>query len=324
MPHSPVNPNANKEARELLDFFYKISGHQILSGQHNQPVHGSMWTETIERAVGKTPAFWGQEIGFSASGTLDGVNFRKQNLEQAKARHVLGNVISLTWHQTAPDQDEPVDFFGGIIRDLTPEQRKEILRDGFPLNKALKKRWDLAADMLNELQGFGIPIVHRPFHEMNGPWFWWSGNGSDRGEFFKALWKMQFKYFTEEKKLNNLLWCFSPNMVSDNTFGYPGKIEDFNPGQEFVDLYAIDIYDGNYTDEQYRLICNAAGDKPIGVGECAELLTPEQMEKFPRYCWYMAWADLVITKNTKQQVTDTMSSHRVINLEDMSKFRQTW
>ncbi len=41
------------------------------------------------------------------------------------------------------------------------------------------KRWrsflDVVAEGLNDLQQANVTVLYRPFHEMNGGWFWWGG-----------------------------------------------------------------------------------------------------------------------------------------------------
>jgi mannan endo-1,4-beta-mannosidase len=32
---------------------------------------------------------------------------------------------------------------------------------------------DIVAEGLNELQQANVTVLNRPFHEMNGAWFWW-------------------------------------------------------------------------------------------------------------------------------------------------------
>jgi beta-mannanase len=32
---------------------------------------------------------------------------------------------------------------------------------------------DIVAEGLNELQQVNVTVLYRPFHAMNGAWFWW-------------------------------------------------------------------------------------------------------------------------------------------------------
>src|SRR5208337_2032881 len=64
----PVTPDASPEAVELLNFIYRISGQQTLSGQHNFPGDKDRHTLDAGRAWGKTPAIFGKDWGFAKEG----------------------------------------------------------------------------------------------------------------------------------------------------------------------------------------------------------------------------------------------------------------
>ena len=63
------------------------------------------------------------------------------------------------------------------------------------------------ADGLKELQDANVVVLWRPFHEMNGGWFWWGGKDPDE---FIRVWRHMFDYFTKTKGLDNLLWVYGP------------------------------------------------------------------------------------------------------------------
>lgn len=81
----PVTPSATPATVELLDLLYRLTGRATLIGQHNQPEHGSAWTDRMAALGGGVPALWGQEIGFSAPGTKDAVDRRRLNADEAVA-----------------------------------------------------------------------------------------------------------------------------------------------------------------------------------------------------------------------------------------------
>ena len=90
---------------------------------------------------------------------------------------------------------------------------------------------------LKDNKGKLIPIIFRPWHEMNGDWFWW-GSKHCTSEQYRALYQLTYKAM-KDKKLKNLVWSFSPNAkandTSDNYFrNYPGD--------KFVDVLGVDLY----------------------------------------------------------------------------------
>lgn len=86
---------------------------------------------------------------------------------------------------------------------------------------------DIAAG-LQQLRDAGVVVLWRPFHEMNGGWFWW---GAKKPDVFMQLWRQMFDYFTVQKKLNNLLWVYAANTG--------GRTTAFYPGDGYVDLVGV-------------------------------------------------------------------------------------
>jgi len=99
------------------------------------------------------------------------------------------------------------------------------------VQKIFYEELDKVSVGLYELTKANINIMFRPFHEMNGGWFWW-GN---KKEQFKKLWIMTYEYLVKEKRLNNMLWCYSPDAGQpDYLLYYPGDI--------YVDIVGLDAY----------------------------------------------------------------------------------
>jgi hypothetical protein len=99
---------------------------------------------------------------------------------------------------------------------------------------------DKIAAGLAELRDAGVVVLWRPFHEMTfNRTFWWDiGAHPGNPEPFKDMWRHMFDYFTYEKGLNNLLWVYSAgNNESENPV-----LETLYPGDEYVDIVGIDIY----------------------------------------------------------------------------------
>lgn len=111
----------------------------------------------------------------------------------------------LSYHQANPAIGEPCDFKGGIISKLTDAQWQELLTPGTPLYQKWASQMDLLAGYLEQLQAAHIPVIFRPYHEMNGSWFWWGGRPGEAG--YLALWQQIYAYYTEHHHLNNLLWA---------------------------------------------------------------------------------------------------------------------
>lgn len=214
---APVTPDATPAACDLLDLLYRLTGRATLAGQHNQPIHGSQWTERMTALGGGAPAVWGQEIGFSAPGTKDAIDRRAANAAEAVAWHRRGAVITYTWHSVCPPDDEPVDFGGGILRPLDPAEYDAVLEPG----SALHARWQSQVDTvatgpLGALAAAGVPVLWRPYHEMNGPWFWWGGEP----ERSVRLWRQLYDRLARHHGMRNLIWVWSPNAAYESATAF--------------------------------------------------------------------------------------------------------
>lgn len=302
----PVTPGATPAAAGLLDLLYGLSGRGLLAGQHNQPVHGSAWTEWATTTGGAVPGLWGQEIGFSAPGTLDGVDRRDATVAEAIAWHARGAVVTLTWHAVGPDQDEPVPFEGGILRSLSREDFAAVVEPGSVLHERWCAQVDVVAGLLARLQDAGVPVLWRPYHEMNGPWFWWGG----QPDLLVALWRQLFDRFVHHHGLRNLVWVWSPNAA----YGSAAPIAPYFPGGDVVDALAHDTYDEHWEREHYDALLALADGRPIGFGEVGALPPPDVLVDQPLWCWFLAWPDNVARANIPERVRALYDHDRTITL----------
>ena len=92
-------------------------------------------------------------------------------------------------------------------------------------------------------EGCPIPLVIRPFHEMDGDWFWW-GSGSTTPQDYIAVYRLTVELIRRELGAENVLFCYGPDMRWGDTAGEEGKdgYLRWYPGDEYVDMLAIDDY----------------------------------------------------------------------------------
>ncbi|WP_193318156.1 glycosyl hydrolase [Streptomyces sp. 3MP-14] len=308
-----MTPDATPAARALLDLLHRVSGETTLSGQHNQPVHRSAWTERITAITDRVPAVWGQDIGFSAPGTLDGVDHREPNVAEAIAWHRRGAVITYTWHAVCPADDEPVEFEGGIIREFAPAEFDAVLEPGTDLHARWCAQVDVAADVLRRLSDADVPVLWRPYHEMNGPWFWWGA----QPERLVALWRQLFDRLVHHHGLRNLVWVWSPNAAYDSATPFA----PYYPGHDVVDALAMDTYGGHYEPEHYENLLALAEGRPLGLGEIGDLPPVEALAQQPRWAWFMAWPNVITDRNSDEAIRALYHHPRISNLPDLPAWR---
>jgi mannan endo-1,4-beta-mannosidase len=306
----PVNPDAGKEAKDLLNYIYTMKGDSILSGQHNYPGTLSESTEEVYEITGKYPMVWGQDFGFTPDGQ-DGIIYRERNMQEAIKKYREGYIITLMWHAVRPIDDEPNGWKESVQNDLTDDQWEELVTPGTPLHNRWLKQLDVVAGHLKVLCDNKVPVLWRPYHEMNGGWFWWGKKEGEKG--YKLLWRNMYDYFTRHHKLNNLIWVWNANELrGENVTSYA----DYFPGPDVVDILATDVYTGNYDRRNYDLLLELAQTKPIAIGECGPLPSHEVLEEQPEWTWFMCWSRMIQRRNTTDEILNVYNDKKVLTLKD--------
>lgn len=283
---APVNPHASPEARALLKYLYSISGKYTLTGQHNYPNMIARYTDRAYDLTGKYPALYGQDFGFSGGEDKDSVEARPALIEEIERQYQNGAVIALTWHSVRPTSDEPVTFRDNVQSHLTDFEWSELLTPGTDLNKRWCAQVDVIAGYLKQLRDAHVPVLFRPYHEMNGTWFWWGGRPGKNGS--SALYRQLYDRFLNVHHLDNLVWVWNVNIPGGNAT----PVADYFPGLEYADVLTIDNYQ-EFKQEYYDQMLALAGTKPIALGEVGGLPTLEVFKAQPRWTYFMIWSDFV-------------------------------
>ena len=308
---NPVTPHPSPEAVKLLNYIYSISGNYTLAGQHCAPLVGSSRLSVIHRFTKRYPALFGQDFGFSYPGYWDGINYRQRMVDEAIMRHRDGFIITFMWHAVRPIEEEPVEFRESIQGKLTAEQWQDLITPGTEINERWQSQVDVVAWFLKQLRDAGVPVLWRPYHEMNGGWFWWGRKQGEHG--YKKLWRMLFDRLVNFHKLNNLIWVFNTNEFKDTVDPH----ETYFPGHDVVDMLATDVYSEGYNQVNYEQMLKLAGDKPIALGEVGKLPTSEKLGEQPRWAWFMSWGDITEFGNDFRTMYQIYHSENVITLDEL-------
>jgi len=292
----PVTPNAAPEAVELLKLIYSLSGKHTMTGQHNFPNTKDKYTQRAAQSWGKIPAVYGQDMGFAKEGDQDSYLARPDIVAECKRQYGMGSIVTICWHAVPPTADEPVTFrprggtpapekLASVQGKLTDEQFKDVLTPGTELYKHWCAQVDAVAGFLKQLQEARVPVLWRPYHEMNGDWFWWGGR---RGEYCTArLYRQIFERYVNYHKLTNLVWVWSVDRPEreDRTFA------DYYPGAEYFDIASLDVY-GEFKQSYYDDLLKVAAGKPLALAEVGRAPAIEVLAKQPGWTWWMTWAGM--------------------------------
>lgn len=299
--------DTHSQESKVLKYLYEISGEKIIAGQHNKEPNSNpnKWTEYIKETTGKYPALWSGDFLFQQ----ENIDDRWKMVYEAKAQWDMGAMINLMWHACPPDEGEPCEWDPGLLNaQLSDSQWEELLTEGSILNNNWIARMDEISVYLQYLEDEGVEVLFRPFHEMNQGLFWWAGRPGPKGT--AALYRFTHDYLTKTKGLTNLVWVWDMQDLSRD-------FEDYNPGEEYWDVFAFDIYDDGYNISWYNYILSIVGDKPIAIGECSKLPDASVLENQKRWVFFMPWAELVKESNTEEQIRKTYRHDRVITRDEM-------
>jgi mannan endo-1,4-beta-mannosidase len=265
------------------------------------------------------PAIWSTDWGFAEDGDTDSYLARPDIVEEAKRQHRLGSLVTICWHAVPPTADEPVTF--RPQRDAAPEslatvqgklldwQFKDVLTPGTELHKRWCVQVDSIAFYLKKLRDARVPVLWRPYHEMNGDWFWWGGR---RGEFStRALYLQIFDRLVNHHRLDNLIWVWSVDRVHRPEMEY----SHYYPGTDFLDVLSLDVYGSDFKSSYYDSLVALSQGKPLVLGEVGNPPALEVFEEQPLWGFWVVWAGMV-RNTTKKQYREFLDSPRILTLDD--------
>jgi mannan endo-1,4-beta-mannosidase len=298
--------NARSQTFKSLNYLNSIKGLKTVAGQHNrEPNSTPNWSsQQINTVTGKWPALWGGDFLFSSSD----VSNRGTMINQAITEWNNKSLISILYHACPPTSGEPCSW-SNVTSTLTQTQWDQLVTNGTTLNNTWKQRLDGIAVHLQKLENSGVEVLFRPFHEINGNWFWWAGRGGANGS--RKLFEISRDYLINTKGLSNLIFVW--NLSDISTTG----LTDYRPSN--FDIASMDFYYNTprYSSTKYNAMISASGGKPIAIGECDILPTSAQLSSQPLWTFFMGWSELVFSNNTNAQIQSTYYATNVIIQEEM-------
>jgi len=308
----PANPHASEQARVVLNYLAGLpsrDAQRVLSGQY--VCAAVVAPEQADQVVGDTETCYQRDIvGLHAStgkwvalvgGDYGRLGRTLWRLDLARTNGPLlthwqrGGLVTITWHARNPWTD-------GDARDKRiPGSFDELLTEGNPVHVAWMQELGRIASALDELQQAGVVVLWRPLHESNEPSaFWWCAGRADSPtpEQLRQLWRQMFRYFTEQRHLNNLLWVYAA--TPKEKIGALPELQTY-PGSDVVDVVGFDVYADILELGSYEALL--ALDKPVGLtefgpsGVVAEehsynylRLIQQIRDRYPRFCFVQCWS----------------------------------
>ncbi|WP_379144092.1 PA14 domain-containing protein [Paenibacillus sp. sgz500992] len=293
----PVNPDASAEAVKLLSNLYSITGKGIISGQHDYLESPDEFSNKLKGTSGEYAALHGYELGvISGQSESTAASQRKNVVNSAINWYKNGGIVAMTFHQNLPGT---AYLWSNVQKPLTQAEFNRYVTPGTAEYASLITDLDKVAVSLKSLRDAGVPVLWRPYHEMNGNWFWWGKKSN-----FAELWNIMYDRFVNVHQLNNLLWVWNPN--APNAWSDPYALT--YPGASKVDVLAADIYDNDYMNKYYDSLLSLAAGKPIGIGENGEMPSTAKLKLSQKnFVFMMNWGKMLYEKNSTTTIKSFMN-----------------
>jgi len=313
---APANPAVNPKAKAILKYFQGLAARtdkRVVSGQFADFGNGAktQLMSDIHDQTGHWPALLGVDYADFGRGSLTYKTPNKACLEYWNQ----GGLVTVSAHLYNPANPQ-----GGGLRDKGVDLNALLTPDTETHTRWMREL-DLLAEGLKELKDAGVVVLWRPFHEMNGGWFWW---GAKDPEAFIKVWRHMFDYFSKDKGLDNLLWVYGPN--------HGTKTAAYYAGDRYVDLVGLDAYT-DFIDKQHIKGSDevVALGKPFGFSEYGPHGSTNPpgdydyrrfiegiMKEFPQTVYFMSWnAKWSLARNTHAK--ELLEHPWIANREDLPK-----
>jgi mannan endo-1,4-beta-mannosidase len=320
----PVSPDPSPEAITLLKYLKSIEGTYILTGQHNYPNTRDRNTRFARYYTGKTPVVFSIDMGHAKQGDTDSYLARPDIVGECIRQHKKGSLITICWHAVPPTAEEPVTFrqmqgtpadsLRSVQGQLTDRQFEEVLTPGTALYKQWCKQVDSVAVYLKKLQVAHVPVLWRPYHEMNGNWFWWGGRSGEYST--RRLYIQLFDRMVNYHHLNNLVWLWSMDRFHTPDMYY----SQYFPGENYVDILTLDVYGNDFKKDYYDSLLVLAQGKPIALAEVGNPPSLQVLDDQPAWTFYSVWAGMV-RNLSKKEYAILFRDPRILCLEDSAYWK---
>ena len=287
----PIDAKATRETAALYRNLGTLSKKHTLFGHQHATEYGHGWMNEegrsdVKSVTGSHPAVIGIDFGGFTAGTTESNQKSKEQVKKVvEDTYNRGGVITAAWHFP-----NPVSKGGFYWVDSVSKPAVKYIIPGGEAHKKYKLILNEMGQWFQGLKGVDgklVPIIFRPFHELDGGWFWWGKPHCTKEEFI-SLWRFTVAYLRDSLNVHNIIYAFSP----DNKFNTEEEYLDRYPGDEWVDMVGVDNYgdmgrDGRYDPEAAIKKLKIVSDYGIKAGKLAAF-TETGLESIPKLNWWTA------------------------------------
>ncbi len=325
-PGSPSSAPEHRTKETILAYLDHLIGNdQVVAGQHcgdGPDQINAYYQEYVGRLAGQTNRYVGligADLGYFPSVKYP-VNTLIDHWNE-------GGLVALSWHADNPFIDG-YDSYWNTVDGKEKIQLRSLLKnaDESQVKSNYRNELDRVAKALQELKSAGVAVIWRPFHEMNGDFFWWGINAYNNEQTnvgdFKALWKDLYNTLTYDYGLDNLIWTYSVIPFH----GWNAKVTAYYPGSDYVDLVGMDYYGITPDFPGHKelkslgktVVMSEAGPKDSGYGQWDELQLVNALKgKAAYFLQWHSWEGAEVAIKDNRKANYMMNSKKVITRDEL-------
>ena len=239
-----------------------------------------------------------------------------------------GGLVTVSWHADNPFVSGGVDVYWDTVENNDKIDFNRLFKDAenSTVRTSYRTELDKVAVALQKLRDSGVKVIWRPFHEMNGSFFWWGTNAHNNKQSnetdYKALWIDLYNTLTYDYGLNNLIWAYS--VVPSET--WYAEVTAYYPGADYVDLVGMDYY-GDQPDfphfEELKalgktIVMSEMGPREAGYGNWDMMDVVNKLKgKAAYFMQWHSWDNAAVAIIDNKNTTEMMNSEAVITLDEL-------
>lgn len=237
--HKAGSGDTNSDTKDVTGSISGVVGIDALSLTGNEAGNvGAEWDKSQSERVAAVAKLTREA---AAEGALITLSAHMPNFElidqRVKAFEKNGGDTSDTLgYWVAEDGTKTYNFSGYTPNTVSGNVVARIM-PGQDLNYLYTAYLDMIAEYAKAVEGDGITILFRPFHENTGSWFWWGAAQCDEQSYIN-LYRYTVDYLKETKGVHNMIYVYGPGSEAENTTEYAARY----PGDAYVDMVGYDMY----------------------------------------------------------------------------------
>jgi mannan endo-1,4-beta-mannosidase len=272
--------------------------------------------ERVAQQVGARPALLGLEL----MNAIAYPPYPRYLTDRALEQESQGGLVTMSWHHRNPVEVCPRgEYYECAKKTMSAETLHAMLTPGTREHDLWLADVNRIGALLADWKARGLVVLFRPYHEMNGNWFWWG-----QQDEYPALWDALYEELAVKRGLDNLIWVWSGDRETPNAARYA-------PRAHAPDVAGIDVYENDVDSPKYAAgRASVMGQAPHAAFAFTEVgkIPSEAVFDAQNPAWVLLWGGEYLNGewawnnqcegcNTAAEVAQFFARPRTLTLDEM-------